>query len=287
MLYHAFDTPNRMPVARWNFRIPFSAVDQVASSFACVAELGSLSLEFTRLTQLTKDPKYFDAIQRIADVFEQQQDATQLPGMWPVSVNAKDIDFSFDSTFTLGGMADSMYEYLPKQHLMMNGATKQFHEMYEKAMEPIKSHIFHRPMTPDQRDILLAGQAYVSMDSVTTETEGQHLACFVGGMVGLAARIFGNDEDMDFAKRLVEGCLWAYESMPLGIMPERFYVVSCPDLSPCRWNEARWHAELMANHPEYANVNDILAERHLPQGMTRVNDTRYLLRYVSLICSRG
>jgi hypothetical protein len=34
--------------------------------------------------------------------------------MWPVVVNAKDEDFTGDSGFTLGAMADSVYEYLPK-----------------------------------------------------------------------------------------------------------------------------------------------------------------------------
>jgi mannosyl-oligosaccharide alpha-1,2-mannosidase len=34
--------------------------------------------------------------------------------MWPVVVNAKDLDFSSDDGFTLSAMADSTYEYLPK-----------------------------------------------------------------------------------------------------------------------------------------------------------------------------
>lgn len=79
-----------------------------------MAEIGSLTLEFTRLSQLSGDPRYFDAISRITDQFEAQQMKTKLPGMWPVLVNARDADFTIDSGFTVGAMADSLYEYLPK-----------------------------------------------------------------------------------------------------------------------------------------------------------------------------
>ena len=87
---------------------------QAADSSVLVAELGSLSLEFTRLSQISKDPRYFDAIQRITDQFDSQQETTKLPGMFPVVVNAKDLDLGSDSGYTLGAMADSFYEYLPK-----------------------------------------------------------------------------------------------------------------------------------------------------------------------------
>jgi mannosyl-oligosaccharide alpha-1,2-mannosidase len=78
------------------------------------AEIGSLTLEFTRLTQLLGDPRYFDAVQRIMDVFDSQQNQTKLPGMWPVVVNAREMDFAGYTDFTIGGMADSLYEYLVK-----------------------------------------------------------------------------------------------------------------------------------------------------------------------------
>lgn len=87
---------------------------QEAGAWVLVAEIGSLSLEFTRLSQLSGDPKYFDAIQRITDQFVLQQNRTKLPGMWPMTVNAKDMDFAADNTFSLGAMSDSLYEYLPK-----------------------------------------------------------------------------------------------------------------------------------------------------------------------------
>lgn len=114
MLYAAFDTPNRMPVTRWNFKDAAAGAKQEAADMALSAELGSLTLEFTRLSQLTGDGRFFDAAQRITNVFDEQQGRTRLPGMWPVAVNAKDLDFTAWNSFTIGGMADSLYEYLPK-----------------------------------------------------------------------------------------------------------------------------------------------------------------------------
>lgn len=108
MLYVAFDTPNRMPVTRWNWISAAKGDAQEASTGVLVAEVGSLSLEFTRLSQLTGDNRYFDAIQRITDHFEEQQNRTYMPGMWPVLVNLRDLDLTKDSGFTIGAMADSL-----------------------------------------------------------------------------------------------------------------------------------------------------------------------------------
>ncbi len=88
-----------------------------------VAVLGSLSLEFTRLSQITGNEKYYDAIQRVMNELEKWQMNTTLPGMWPAMVDASRVNRSvaigspFDNTdelFTLGSLADSAYEYLPK-----------------------------------------------------------------------------------------------------------------------------------------------------------------------------
>ena len=114
MLYKAFDTPNRMPITRWNFTAAAEGAHQVAPSTILIAEIGSLTLEFTRLSQVSGDPKYYDAVQRIMDVFEEQQMNTKIPGLWPVVVDAERLDFTEQGFFTIGGMADSAFEYLPK-----------------------------------------------------------------------------------------------------------------------------------------------------------------------------
>lgn len=89
-----------------------------------LAVLGSLSLEFTRLAQITGNDKYFDGIQRVMNELEKWQSKTQLPGMWPAMVDSQQFNTTIavaspyggnsDELFTLGALADSAYEYLPK-----------------------------------------------------------------------------------------------------------------------------------------------------------------------------
>lgn len=126
MLYAAFDTPNRMPITRWKFNDALNHLPQVASDNVLVAEIGSLTLEFTRLSQITNDPRWFDAVQRIMDVFDDQQELTQVPGLWPVVVNAKEKKFDEADGFTIGGMADSLYEYLPKVSSSLKVLSRNF-----------------------------------------------------------------------------------------------------------------------------------------------------------------
>jgi len=94
-----------------------------------VAVLGSLSLEFTRLAQITGNTKYYDGIQRVTDELEKWQSGTNLPGMWPSVVDATHVNESIAlaspyagtaELFTLGALADSTYEYLPKVNSLLN-----------------------------------------------------------------------------------------------------------------------------------------------------------------------
>ena len=97
--------------------------------------------------------------------------------------------------------------------------------MYTSFIEKAKEHIFFRPMVKN-RDILISGMTTVETSGdIKLKPEGQHLSCFVGGMVALASKVFGRPDDLDVARKLVDGCVWAYESTPSGIMPEVFMVL--------------------------------------------------------------
>ncbi len=73
ILMGVFDTPNRMPILYYNWKPAYASQTQRASSSASIAELGSMSMEFTRLAQLTGKIKYYDAVARITDAFEEWQ----------------------------------------------------------------------------------------------------------------------------------------------------------------------------------------------------------------------
>lgn len=125
MIYAAFDTPNRMPLTRWRPTAATSGSPQRAEAEVLAAEMGSFSLEFTRLTQLTggefigydmqfmgsnfySDPKYYDAAHRITNKLHQVQPKTRLPGMFNLVFDLKNLRFNEGGTFKLGAMIDSL-----------------------------------------------------------------------------------------------------------------------------------------------------------------------------------
>jgi mannosyl-oligosaccharide alpha-1,2-mannosidase len=234
MAYASFDTPNRMPVSRWSPKKAVDGEEQLPAESVLIAEAASASVEFTRLSQLTGDMRYFDAISRVTNVLDEQQGLTKLPGMWPISVNMRKPDLTFDGFFGLGAMADSVYEYLPKMHRLLNGVgpvAAQHHKMYEYAMSTAITHTLFRPMVHDKADILIAGASV----NGEREDKGQHLVCFAGGMFALGGRLFENNTHIDIGRKLTEGCAWTYKNAPNGIMPEVFSMTACPTLSACEY----------------------------------------------------
>ena len=357
VLMGAFDTPNRMPQTFYQWRPTFTTQPHRAGTRVVLSELGSLSVEFTRLAQITGEAKYYDAIARITDALEAWQKDTRLPGMWPTVVDAsgcqkraatstttqdsgsamqplnaavpgpedaEDEDTSaalseaatltkadplhpagkdgapdfhaskrqlVDATlsngteplvdskqganaaaqvvletevdcepqglasppltskelFTLGSLSDSLYEYLPKEYMLLGGRKEQYKTMYQSAMDVVKKRLLYRPMTGNESDILLSGGWATVAGNVAAAKlvpEGTHLTCFAGGMLALGAKIFNRPDDLDLGSKLTDGCIWAYESTKTGIMPETFTTIPCDDKDHCPWNETRWFEAL-------------------------------------------
>ncbi|PHH66057.1 hypothetical protein CDD81_582 [Ophiocordyceps australis] len=263
MLYHGFDTPNRLPGFWLNFE-EARAGELVAGVSDPSASPASLCLEFTRLSQLTGDSKFYDATDRVTRFLERTQNETLLPGMWPTVIDFRNEQAS-DSHFTLGALADSLYEYLPKMHALLGGLDESYEAMYRAAMDAAVGHLLFRPMLPDQKDILFAGDWHAAATTNNMIPESQHLTCFVGGMFGLGGRLFSNTSHVALGERLARGCGWAYSSFPTGVMPEIFNMLPCDTLGPCEWDEQRWREQ-----DGY--------EAHLPKGFINARDARYQLR---------
>ncbi|RDW77965.1 alpha-1,2-Mannosidase-4 [Coleophoma crateriformis] len=247
-LFRAFDTPTGIPVPyyAWNNT---EANRWDGENGVLIAQIGSLSLEFTRLSQLTGNRKYYDGISKVMGYLERAQNSTRIPGLWPAQVSTTDPP-NFDGTaFTLGAWADSLYEYLPK-----------YLRMYQYALSSAKRYHFFRPNIPHNPDILFAGSLSGVGDVPRLKSEVQHLGCFVGGMVALGSRINNSPSELKMAGKLTESCVWAYKNTPTGIMPEIFYVNPCPEKGPCVWRE------------------EPLKTPWGPNGMTKVFDATYSLR---------
>jgi mannosyl-oligosaccharide alpha-1,2-mannosidase len=99
-------------------------------------------------------------------------------------------------------------------------------------------------------------------------------------MVAIAAKIFQKEEDMATARKLMEGCLWAYEATRGGVMPEIIETIPCENPNICPWNEEQW---LHAMNVTYQIMGQDTIERKqtdigLPHGILRAKDKRYILR---------
>lgn len=135
-------------------------------------------------------------------------------------------------------------------------------------------------MTVDNSDILLPGNVQsVSNRSATLIPQVQHLGCFVGGMVALGAKLFSEPSDLETARKLVDGCIWAYNIMPTGIMPEVFHVLPCPagnssSAEQCAWDEEVWGKAMMSRN----SFDERPADRQMPfKERLRVNEQRLRL----------
>lgn len=332
ILMGVFDTPNRMPVLYYNWKPESVKRPKRASSSSNLAELGSLSMEFTRLAQITKDDRYYDAVARITDaLYEWQERGTTLDGIFPDRVDATGCNKTAEAeiasqkaaeaqrvldsesrikapddysgtgnsyqgpghnqgagspldkrddeaakletrtstaisdeqakcvpqgltagpygmeAYSMGGGQDSTYEYFPKQFLLLGGLEPKYRTMHLKTVEAVKKWLLFRPMTPDDRDILFSAKIQTRGSPETdavTDFEVAHLTCFIGGMFGMGGKIFDQPIDVEIAKKLTDGCVWAYESMPSGIMPEGASAVPCESVNDCHWNETVWWRHL-------------------------------------------
>ncbi|KAK4186370.1 endoplasmic reticulum mannosyl-oligosaccharide 1,2-alpha-mannosidase [Podospora australis] len=210
MLYMAFDIPNHDP-----------------SASPC-----SLSLEFTRLAQLTGDDKFYDAVSRVTDFLERTQHQSTLPGMWPKLINFCDKTVDTKPGYTLGALSNSLSEYLLKMAALLGGQSSRYEKVHRSAMSVVEKHLLFRPMLPedDNRDILFVGDAYAHPDRVDHIPESQHLSCFAGGMFAPGGRLFDIANHMAIGKRLARGCARAYNAFPSGLIPEIFKLIPCDTL---------------------------------------------------------
>jgi mannosyl-oligosaccharide alpha-1,2-mannosidase len=123
--------------------------------------------------------------------------------------------------------------------------------MYKWSVREAKKYLYFRPKVRGDKDILLAGQMQMKQvgqpgqDSATPffEAHTSHLMCFVGGMVGLGAQTLKLEGDLNVAKKLTDGCVWAYNVTTTGLMPEEFNVMKCPFEGVCKFSEEEWLRE--------------------------------------------
>lgn len=270
MLFAGFNTANRMPVDFFSMEESKSGEGLVVEGQVINAGPGTLTMEFTRLSQVTGDPKYYTAVSHMMSVFEAGQGQTALPGMWPTTISMLTMDVVHGSGFTLGAGADSTYEYVTKMYPLLGGGEERYKQMSIGWMDTAEKAMFYRPMLPDEKDILFAGNLdFDGQGRSNLDPESEHLTCFLGGTYALGGRLFDRQDYITTGAKLGRGCAYAYNVTATGMMCERFNMVKCEARTACPWNQTKWEEEKAARG---------LWREGIPLGFTSCKDPRYILR---------
>ncbi|KAL0094586.1 glycoside hydrolase family 47 protein [Phycomyces blakesleeanus] len=214
LLMPAFDTPTGIPYQFVNFKTGKGVKSGFTDGASCLAELGTVQLEFTRLSQITDNWVYHRAGQRVYEAFENMR--TSPHGLFTHLINP-DTGKQLGNYITWGGMADSFYEYLIKQYVMSKGRDERMKDMSIAAIRSLEKHLLTSPKDHSERVLLSV------LDNGVQVPVMDELACFAPGSLLLASKtIPGLKNIEDFAADLMDGCYIAWSSTRTGLAPETF-----------------------------------------------------------------
>jgi mannosyl-oligosaccharide alpha-1,2-mannosidase len=234
----AFNTSSGVPYndLNWEMNGPDKPID-LDHSTNNLATMGTLILEWTRLSALTGNDRY----RKLAHTAEMH---LLNPISWGPANGPKDVVEPFpglvgfdifikNGTFKNGfgswsGGADSFYEYLLKMWMYnANPNNLIYRDRWIKAVESSMRNMASHPI-PGLNNItfMQSWQADKRKGNFS-----QHLTCFDGGNILLGGQVLGRRDFLRFGRHLVEGCHHTYASTTTKIGPEAFSWWSAEDTS--------------------------------------------------------
>ncbi|KAF9303089.1 hypothetical protein BGZ74_004346 [Mortierella antarctica] len=182
-----------------------------------LAEVGTIQLEFTRLSTLTGNPIYKEKALAIFDILGTAD--AQLPGLLPFYVQPNKEARYNQYQASIGGMADSYYEYLLKEWVLLDGEGQapKYKAMFEEAVDSVSKYMVTRPENGNENYAILGN---VNSGSKVISTEMEHLGCFMGGSLAMGSKYFDRPSDMKLAMALTEACVLSYHMSETRIGPE-------------------------------------------------------------------
>jgi mannosyl-oligosaccharide alpha-1,2-mannosidase len=225
-LVAAFDTESGIPFASVNlgkFKGIPSHADGGASS---TAETTTLQLEFKYLAKLTGEKMYWDRVEKVMQVVD---DNGATDGLVPIYINTNG-KFRGNNV-RLGSRGDSYYEYLIKQYLQTNESV--YEDMWNDALQGVRKHLV--TYTEPSRFTII-GERPSGLDKELSP-KMDHLVCFMPGTIALAATggltvaqakklpswNKQKEKDMELARELMHTCWGMYKYMATGLAAEITY----------------------------------------------------------------
>ncbi|ROT34900.1 glycoside hydrolase family 47 protein [Sodiomyces alkalinus F11] len=211
----AFDTPSGVPD---NDLIFDPMPRRVGSVYNHLATIGTLVLEWTRLSDLTGDYHFANVSQR-AEWYLLNPD----PGaeIWPGLLGTRvfiDNGTMADREGGWGGGTDSFYEYLIKMWIYDPVRFSYYKDRWVAAADSTIAHLLSRSSVQPNADWAFLS-SYV--DTVPVYSSG-HLACFAGGNFILGGLVLGEQKYIDAGLAITDGCRRTYIMTATGLGPESF-----------------------------------------------------------------
>jgi len=174
-----------------------------------LAEVASNVLEFSKLTQLTKNPVYSRLAERVINHLDQLP--MNLPkGLYPTYLNPT-TGAKASNDVSIGGMGDSWYEYELKAWLLLSRKNPKYQRMYLESIRAIQERLVGRTKS---------GKAWIkTLKGPFDNGMMEHLVCFLPGTIALGVhnKVSENqmelDSQMELAKDLMDTCYDMYDKL--------------------------------------------------------------------------
>ncbi|KAG1442910.1 hypothetical protein G6F56_010870 [Rhizopus delemar] len=181
-----------------------------------LAEFGTYTMEFTRLSQVTGNPMYEQLVMDLTKVAIQKP--TKIRGLYPTTWTVNPFEPVNSSLINIGGGGDSFYEYLIKNYLLQQDKDENLFKAWQDSVESIEDYM----LSPTKQDPLIQFVAMISSQSIYYLS--QELICFWPGNILLGASQLRDQEKrkkyMAFADVFLDSCMETWSKTATGISPE-------------------------------------------------------------------
>ena len=214
VLSFAFNTTTGIPFNDLYINNNTDADDELQNG---IATIGTLVLEWTRLSDLSGDATYGALAQKGESYLLKPEPASAepFPGLIGTNVNITTGKFLDASGGWVGG-DDSFYEYLIKMYVYDSETFGEYKDRWVAAADSTIEYLTSHPETAPNLTYI------AEFDGTTLIDESQHLACFDGGNFILGGLVLSEQKYIDYGLELAAGCRNTYASDATGIGPEVF-----------------------------------------------------------------
>eukprot|EP00624_Nannochloropsis_granulata_P004226 evm.model.NODE_31210_length_10814_cov_26.871000.1 len=256
LLLPAFDSKTGFPI---NGLTLYSG-QHSGSRSACLAEFGTMQIEFRYLSHATGNPIYAEKAMYVFEKMHDESAKVAKHGVFKLDYNADSGVWGGDH-YSIAARGDSFYEYLLKTWLQGNKKETWLREMFDESVDGIEELLLVRG--PGDR-LYIANN-----DNGRQSDHMEHLACFYPGTLALAAATLETKGDvalekraahyMDLARELGETCYQFTSSHATGLAPDSvtFDQQGVPQASDPRYilrpeiAESMYYLHLLDGNPKW------------------------------------